>query len=391
MPVRTKPARVQPVRTKPAGSGSTSGSSARPSAKTPARRRLATTGEFDLLVTPVADEAWLSEDASGRRRLVQAVDDPDLDRVLARITQGRPANTARAYGTYIRCWWALVRRQGAELHDQALLRGWLQAMARPRSRWLARHPQVAVPKRGDPPGVSPATLRVVVAAIRVLLATLNRPPLDGATTAWIGGLVRDIAAPPDQAPAILRDQLGRLVELAMAEPVKLRALRNRALLLLGFAGALRRSELTGLRVDDVQSLGTGLRLRIRASKTDRTRSGQLIPIHRGKAAGRCPVRALRQWLDASGIADGPLFRAIDAHGNLGAQALRPDAVRQILQRYGGSGLRAHGLRAGLVTQALLDGATRSQVRVVTRHADDRMLSRYERVVDLEGQGPGAVL
>jgi integrase len=79
--------------------------------------------------------------------------------------------------------------------------------------------------------------------------------------------------------------------------------------LVGFGGALRRSELVALNVEDIQETETGLLVRIQGSKTDQERAGATIAIARGDVA--CPAKALREWLDAAGIEAGPIFRPID--------------------------------------------------------------------------------
>ena len=93
--------------------------------------------------------------------------------------------------------------------------------------------------------------------------------------------------------------------VALVTPnASLAAIRDRALLLLGFAGAFRRSELVALDIADVDECPEGLRITIRKSKTDQDGAGQVIAIPRGRLA--CPVGALRAWLDAADISEGPL-------------------------------------------------------------------------------------
>ena len=89
----------------------------------------------------------------------------------------------------------------------------------------------------------------------------------------------------------------------------LRGLRDRALLLAGFAGALRRSELAAIRLEHLEAAPRGLRLTLPLSKGDRDGKGVTVALPLGTTA-LCPVRALRRWQDAAGITDGPLFRRI---------------------------------------------------------------------------------
>src|SRR5207244_6781834 len=99
---------------------------------------------------------------------------------------------------------------------------------------------------------------------------------------------------------------------AMVEQLddSLQGLRDRAILLIGFAGAFRRSELAGLTLADVQFTNDGLVVILRHSKTDQEGEGYLKGIPYGSTLATCPVRALRGWLDASGIIAGPLFRSV---------------------------------------------------------------------------------
>jgi integrase len=112
-----------------------------------------------------------------------------------------------------------------------------------------------------------------------------------------------------------------MLGMVATAPDRLAGLRDRALLLLGFAGAFRRSELVALDVADIEETETGLLVAIRGSKTDQEREGVTIAIARGDIS--CPVKALRAWLDAAGIESGPLFRPINKAGTVAAKALCP--------------------------------------------------------------------
>ena len=115
-----------------------------------------------------------------------------------------------------------------------------------------------------------------------------------------------------KAPAVA----AKMHSMVATAPDSLAGLRDRALLLLGFAGAFRRSELVALDVADIEETETGLLVAIRGSKTDQEREGVTIAIARGDIA--CPVKALRAWLDAAGIESGPLFRPINKAGTVGS-------------------------------------------------------------------------
>jgi site-specific recombinase XerC len=110
------------------------------------------------------------------------------------------------------------------------------------------------------------------------------------------------------------------------------AIRDRALFLVGFAGALCRSELVGLDAEHVTGTKEGMRLLIVRSKTDKEGAGAEIGIPRGQAAETCPVAAHRLWLEEAGIKTGPLFRKVDRWGAVHTGRRDSDAVCQILKK-----------------------------------------------------------
>ena len=139
-----------------------------------------------------------------------------------------------------------------------------------------------------------------------------------------------------------------------------RGRRDRALLLIGFAGALRRSELVTLQVEDVALAADGLRLRVARAKTDQAGQGAEIGLPRGRHAETCPARAFEDWQAVARRKAGPLFRRISTAGRIGDTGLHPDAVRRILAHWAGLAglevdgfgrLSAHALRAGFITEA----------------------------------------
>lgn len=167
----------------------------------------------------------------------------------------------------------------------------------------------------------------------------------------------------------------------------LKDLRDRALLLVGFAGALRRSELVGLDVGDIEQVHQGIVLRLRRSKTDQDGQGRKIGIPFGR--GRwCPVAALDGWLTASGITEGPIFRSVDGHGHVQGARLSPAAVSSVVrERVAAAGFdpvrySGHSLRAGFATSAAPAGIASWIIRRQTRHASDQMLARYVRAGEL---------
>lgn len=166
-------------------------------------------------------------------------------------------------------------------------------------------------------------------------------------------------------------------------PSGLRGLRDRALVLIGFAGALRRSELASLTFDDVEFVAEGLVLTIRRSKTDQEGAGEQIGIPHGRHALTCPVRALEDWLNASGVSGGRLFRALSRKGVLG-QGFGGHRVARIVKRIAAaagldpSQFAGHSLRSGLATAAAANGATERAIMDQTRHKSVKTVRRYIR-------------
>ncbi|MFH2140169.1 MAG: site-specific integrase [Pseudomonadota bacterium] len=186
--------------------------------------------------------------------------------------------------------------------------------------------------------------------------------------------------------------------IAMVENLNgLIGLRNRALLLVGFAGAFRRSELVAVNCTDVSFVEQGMIVHIRRSKSDQTGHGRkiAIPYARGKC---CPVFALKEWLAASQISSGAIFRPVTKHGLIQECALSPDAVAHVVkQRALAAGLdpsnySGHSLRSGLVTSAAQAGVSANKILQQTGHRSLDMMTRYIRDANIfVDNAAGAVL
>lgn len=171
-------------------------------------------------------------------------------------------------------------------------------------------------------------------------------------------------------------------------PDSLIGARDRALLLVGFAGAFRRSELVSLAVEDLAFVPEGIVLLLRSSKTDQEAAGQKVAITLGQHPETCPVRSLRTWLDLSGITTGPIFRSISRWGYLSALGLTSQVVALVVKRYAlAAGLdpavfAGHSLRSGLATAAAIAGAEERNIMAQTRHKSPAMVRRYIRDTNL---------
>jgi integrase len=168
----------------------------------------------------------------------------------------------------------------------------------------------------------------------------------------------------------------------------MRAARDKALILIGFAGAFRRSELVGLRCEDMTEYDSGVEFVLRRSKADQEGAGRtvFIPYARGS---RCPVQVLKNWLTLAGIDNGPLFRPINRHDQVvGRKALTPQSVALIVKASvrmmegdeAAKMVAGHSLRAGYCTEAAIVGLQPYQIREQTGHRSDVTLARYIRPV-----------
>jgi len=176
--------------------------------------------------------------------------------------------------------------------------------------------------------------------------------------------------------------------------------RDRALLLIGFAGALRRSELVALDVERLTWSNDGVKLLLEKSKTDKDGEGAEIMIVFGRREDTCPVRALRRWLDSAAIRSGPVFRKVNKAGRVEARRLSEDAVRQILlRRAAQAGIQGslsepvtpHGLRAGFITAAYRNGVSDEEIMGHTRHRSLTTMRSYVRRAKLSQTSPAGKL
>jgi integrase len=203
--------------------------------------------------------------------------------------------------------------------------------------------------------------------------------------------------------------------MVLGLPDTLGGVRDRALLLLGFAGAFRRSELCALDVADlVQWDADGVRCLVRRSKTDQEGAGRFKDVPYGRDPASCPVRALREWLDRAGIESGPIFRPLNKQGHVLPRRLTDQVVALAVKRAVGPVARAraaeewsrlstraqarherevwletqvreavrryagHSLRAGFVTSAAAAGARLDEIMDQTHQADVKTVMRYVR-------------
>ncbi len=206
------------------------------------------------------------------------------------------------------------------------------------------------------------------------------PTREAAVRAVMAGIRRSKStAAKSKKPVLVADLERMLASL----PDSLLGRRDRALLLVGFAGAFRRSELVALDWQDIEFGKEGITITVRRSKTDPEGQGRKIGIPYARRAPRCPVRALQTWRDAGGGDRGPVFRPVDRHGNLGQTPLSDKAVARVVKRalpedYDAAQYAGHSLRAGLATAAAIGGASERSIMNQTGHRSLITLRRYIR-------------
>lgn len=167
----------------------------------------------------------------------------------------------------------------------------------------------------------------------------------------------------------------------------LRGLRDRALLLMGFAGAFRRSELVALTTSDIKVTKEGVLSTIRKSKTDQESAGREIAIPYGSNPLTCPVRTLKDWLEASGIDNGAIFRPINKHGHIKNKALTAHSVALIIKRNKHiierkNDFSGHSLRAGFATTAAIAGVPEHMIMRQTVHKKSDTIKKYIRLASM---------
>lgn len=291
----------------------------------------------------------------------------ELARVKTYLEAGVAKATRRAYASSWTTWAAWCAARGASPLPAApeLLAIWLTECAAA--------------------GAAPASLERHLAALvgTHRAADLLSPRAHPAVRAVLRGIRRTHGTKPRQVRPLRVEDL--LAALPRGESP--RAVRDRALLLVGFAGALRRSELVALDVADLEARPEGLALTIRSSKTDPEARGEVLGLPRARRADLCPVAAVAAWraqLEAGAPVHGPLFRPVNRHGRIGLARLSDravaDLVKEAAERAGLDPLAyaGHSLRAGFATSAAAAGVPERDIMRQTRHRSIAVFRAYVR-------------
>ena len=264
--------------------------------------------------------------------------------------------------------------------DIALLRGWL------RQHQLADLPLTPVTLATYLADLATdhkwATIIRRLAAIRKWHRLYKQPDpgRDEGVSTVLEGIKRTIGTEPDQAPAF---DLTTYKTIIRAAPATVTGIRDRTLLLVGFAGALRRSELVSLDIEGVQFTSKGAILTYRGSKTNQYGHTEQKALFFSSDQDTCPVRSLQTYIAGLGRTTGPLFVRIRKGEQITAERLSDKQVDRTVKAYLGIVYSAHSLRASFVTVAKRNGADDSKIMQQTKHRTRTMIDRYTRIQQVE--------
>jgi integrase len=220
-------------------------------------------------------------------------------------------------------------------------------------------------------------------------------PADYRSCALFNGAQRIRCEQPRQKRAISVEQLREMCTAALPGSVS-HQVRNRSILTLGFASALRRANLVALDLGDVAFAPEGLVIQIRQEKQDRKGVGRTLAVPRGKHEETCAVRSLRAWVALRGTLPGPLFLPV-VNGVIQHRRLHPGTIAQAVKEAAAAiGLEAdayagHSMRSGMVTAAFQAGLGEIAIASQTGHKSLTSLRRYFRCTDLFAANPSGMI
>ena len=228
-------------------------------------------------------------------------------------------------------------------------------------------------------GKKVATIQRHAAAITKAheLAGLDSPTADKKIKVLLKGIAREKKPRIKQAAAFTLASFKNIIRsIDVSTP---NGLRNRALLLLGFTGAFRRSELEALNIEDLAFDEEGLVVSLDKSKTNQLGQAEEKAIFYSPELALCPIRSLQAWLRVLDRGEGPVFVSLRKNQQLTARRMTTKYINLITQQYLGSNYTAHSLRASFVTVSKLNGADDSKVMNQTKHKTSAMIRRYTRL------------
>lgn len=199
------------------------------------------------------------------------------------------------------------------------------------------------------------------------------------------GIRRKLGSKQRQAKPLTKDDLFAALDAIQKGHMPVRVARDNALLLIGFASGMRRSELVGVCLEHLKFSTAGLEIELPLSKTDQEGYGRMVYIPRAKG-DHCPVKALLHWLKIAGIKTGQVFRSVNRYDGVAKRGLTGQSVALIVKAammqigVDANGVSGHSLRAGYCTAAAEQGLRSWQIREQTGHKSDATLSKYIRPV-----------
>ena len=238
-------------------------------------------------------------------------------------------------------------------------------------------------------GLRVSTIKLRIASISKYhsINNLPDPTKNGIIKSVMGGIKRKMYVRPNQKKPLSRAGLTRIVA---GMPDNLTGVRNKAIILIHWAGGFRRGELLDLNINDLEFIDSGVKILIRKSKTDQSGHGFVKTIPFIKETDVCPVLALRNWIEKSGITDGPVFRKIDRWGKVGTKRLWSRIEADIIKRGVSSiGLdpkkySGHSPRTGFVTESVERGVDGLSIAAVTGQTL-QTIAKYQRSAGVVAQ------
>lgn len=242
---------------------------------------------------------------------------------------------------------------------------------------------------------SPSTIKRRLVAIRLVHSGAGYDkPDDAAVAELMQGIRRDWRRPSGKkAPAVASDVMTMADSV---EPETNKGLRDRALLLFGFAGAFRRSELVAIRIEDLAYQDEGVKVTIPHSKTDQDAQGQVIAVPAEADSAYCPVQALKDWITLADISSGEVFLRMHRHDRLGITPMTPQSVALVIKEHAlrvgleSAHYAGHSLRRGFLTTAAREDKNIFKMASHSRHKSLEVLRGYvedeQRFSDHAGEG-----
>ena len=235
-------------------------------------------------------------------------------------------------------------------------------------------------------GKKASTIDRARAAIRMAheSAGFADPTSDRHVRLVLKGIRRRLGTAKDKKTPILATDI---IAMVKSLPESLIGTRDCAIILLGFAGAFRRSELAGIAFEHIEEMAEGIKIFLPKSKTDQEGQGRYVGIKRGSNPATCPVRALNAWIEASGITSGAIFRSIDRHSNI-KESITPQSIAIVVKRAAKAAeldpakYSGHSLRAGFVTQGAINGASETNIMRQTGHKSHDTVRGYVRIANI---------